>query len=242
MHMRRLASVSLLLAGFTISACTAFFVPDQGDDGVERCNNGEDCEKIDDNRYVAVCVSGEDQADNSSNICAADFAEINCNPEAYKSGDHPLFERYEEVTDTQGKIVYGQCADENLGKRGCAPRPDGCDAGLEVIEGVCDDPSALYPAINPSQVGGVEIAGQDVLDQYCRFYFCDESFVCDTSGSKWICKACDPNEEFGQGGCGTLYIQGQPSTVYTSLDSANCNGDIPDGEVVFGPANEPLTP
>lgn len=238
MHtMRRLASATLLLAGFTISACTAFFVPNEKSDGVQRCNTTEDCDDPDDNRYIAQCVFGEGQPENSDKVCAADFDEINCNPEAY-SGDHPFVEKYEEVTSNQVKLAYGMCSDETLGMKGCAPGMDGCDAGLEVIDGICDDPEALFPAINPSQVGGPDIAGQDALDQFCRFYFCDESFVCDTSGSKWICKECDPGDEFGSGGCGTLYLEGAPSPVYTGLDDANCDGKTPTDEVDFGPAPE----
>lgn len=241
MSMRRLAQVSLLLAGFAISACTAFYVPDIDDDGVERCNNGEDCAEIQDNRYTAVCVFGEGQPENSDKICSSDFTEINCNPEAY-SENHPLFETYDELTGNPLKGVYGLCSDENTGTVGCQAGA-GCTGGTEANDNnICQDPSLTFPAINPSEVGGVEIAGQDALDQFCRFYFCDESFVCDTSGAKWTCKPCDPDDEFGSGGCGTLYIEGQPSPVYTSLDNANCSGSTSIEEVAFGPLPDPPTP
>ncbi len=240
---RAAAALATLLAGFTVSACSAFFVPDQKDDEVARCNTSEDCEPPDDNRHVAACVYGEGQPENSEKVCIAAFDEINCNPQAY-GGDHPLVAIHEELVDNQTKAAYGACADANLGKRGCAPNAGACDSGLEVIDGICDDPDALLPAINPSQVGGVDIAGQDALDQFCRYYFCDESFVCDTSGSKWTCKSCENDEAFGAGGCGTLYIQGEPSPVYTHPNDSggNCEGKIPTDEVEFGPPPEPLTP
>lgn len=238
---RAAAALVTLLAGFTVSACSAFFVPNVDDDGVARCNVTEDCEDPKDNRHVAECVYGEGQPENSSKICSATFKEIKCDPGIY-SGDHPLSEMYDEVTDNQTKAAYTACSEANLGKRGCAPNAGACDAGLEVIEGVCDDPDALYPSLNPMQVGGVDIAGQDVIDQFCRFYFCDESFVCDTSGAKWICKSCDPSEEFGSGGCGTLYLDGAPSPVYTHPheNGGNCEGKIGVDEVKFG--EPPPTP
>jgi hypothetical protein len=238
MH-KRSATISLLtlLAGFTISACSAFFVPGVDDDGVQRCNTGEDCDPIDDNRHVPQCVYGVDQPENSEKVCSSAFKELNCNPDVY-AGNHPLVERYEDVLDA--KAAYGACDDDaDKGKQGCGPLNGACNDGLELIDGVCDDPDALYPSYNPSQVGGVDIAGQDVVDQFCRFYYCDESFVCDTSGTKWLCKPCDPNEEYGSGGCGTLYIDGAPSTVYTDPTAGNCDGQIADGMVEFGPAPTP---
>jgi hypothetical protein len=242
MHTRSANVTLTLLAGFSVSACSAFFVPNADDDGVERCNTTEDCTEPEDNRHVAQCVYGEGQPENSEKICSAAFREINCNPMAY-GGDHPLVERYDDVTDTETKALYGECSTmdpDNRGLQGCAPNEDGsCDNPEHtVIDGYCDDEDAPFPALNPTQVGGVDIAGQDVLDQFCRFYFCDESFVCDTSGAKWICKPCDPNEAFGSGGCGTIYIEGMPSSVYTDVSESNCEGNIGIDEVVFG--DEPV--
>lgn len=239
---RRNAGVSLLilLAGFTVSACSAFFVPDEKGDGVARCNTTDDCDPPADNRHVAQCVFGEGQPENSDKVCSSAFKEQSCHPTAQK-GEGLLEELYDDVTSNQVKALYGSCTAENEGKRGCAPGATGCLDGLEEIDGICDDPDALYPALNPSQVGLTDIAGQDVLDQFCRFYFCDESFVCDQSGSKPLCRPCDPNEPYGEGGCGTLYIQGAPSPVYTHIDESggNCNGEIDLGDVEFGPAPDP---
>jgi hypothetical protein len=160
-----------------------------------------------------------------------------------QNGEGELEDRYNEVTSPQVKALYGACDDAHKGLRGCAPRATDptCDDGLEVIEGLCDDPDAPFPAINPSQVGLSDIAGQDVLDQLCRFYFCDQSYICDRTGTKPLCRACDPTKPYGMGGCGTLYIQGEPSHVYTSIDEdgGNCQGDIDLKDVEFGPANMP---
>lgn len=239
---RRFHPAFLLLAGFTASACTAILVPDSNDDGVERCNNSADCPDTGDNRYVSQCVRADTQSDNSDKVCAPSYGKIECGGMAY-GGEHPLAMAYDGAVAAKG--AYGQCDEENRGKRGCPPMDGGvCNSGLEInnLSGTCDDPNDPIPAIYPPDVGGIDIAGQDAKDQFCRWYFCDESFVCAKSGSKELCRPCsgkDP-ENFGDGGCGTLYIQGEPSTLYTSLDGANCSGNRETTEVEFGPA--PVVP
>lgn len=238
---RRFISALSLFIGFTVSACAAFYVPDEKDDGVQRCNNGEDCDPIDDNRYVAVCVYGEDQPENSSKVCAVDFdTKIECGAESY-DGNHPLSIAYADAVANKG--AYGQCSDDNQGKRGCAPKAGMCNEGLKInnASGICDDPDDPIPAVYPPDVGGVDIAGQDAKDQFCRWYFCDETFVCATVGQKEVCQPCsgtDP-EDYGDGACGQLYVQGEPSPIYTSLDGANCEGRLATTEAQFGPAPTP---
>lgn len=238
MHTRSVLSVLTLLAGFTVSACSAFFVPGEEDDEVTRCNTTEDCTEPADNRHIAQCVYGENQPENSPKVCSSAFFELTCHPQV-QDGEGELEDLYDDVTSNQVKVLYSSCTAENEGKRGCAPAAGVCNDGLELIDGICDDPNALIPAINPSQVGLSDIAGQDVLDQLCRFYFCDESFVCDQTGSKPICRACDPNLPYGEGGCGTLYIQGEPSSVYTDVAASNCNGEIDLADVDFGTVPQP---
>ncbi|MFV8750396.1 hypothetical protein ACNOYE_07580 [Nannocystaceae bacterium ST9] len=234
----------LLVAGFAASACTAILVPNAEDDGVNRCNNSDECPDLDDNRYRSQCVYGEGQDEKSSKVCVADFAEINCKPTDY-GGMHPFAEAYDDATDNASKGQYVACLPENLGKQGCGFNIDvPCADGLAPNDDdICDDsdPNTL-PAIAPNKlVEGVEPAGQDVADQFCRWRFGDENWVCDTSGSqgKWICRDCDPGKPFGQGGCGTMYLQGTPSTVYTDLEDANYDGDKDDTEVTFGAVPEP---
>ena len=240
---RRFISAFSLFIGFTVSACAAFYVPNEEDDNVQRCNTTEDCDDTGDNRYVAQCVYGEGQPENSSKVCAADFdRKIACGGEDY-NGDHPLSIAYADAVANKG--AYGQCSDENRGKRGCAPKDGGlCNEPLQLnnASGVCDDPDDPIPAVYPPDVGGVEIAGQDAKDQFCRWYFCDETFVCAKSGSREVCLPCsgtDP-EDYGDGACGQLYIQGEPSPIYQDLDGGNCNnGEMATTEAQFGPAPTP---
>jgi hypothetical protein len=235
---RRFIPALLLLTGFTISACSAFFVPNQDDDGVERCNNSDDCDNIPDNRYVAQCTFGEGQPESASKVCVADFAIVPCGGQAY-GGEHILDATYKQALMAQA--AYARCSDENRGKRGCPPPSGGqCDPGLSVgsASTICEDPDDPIPAIYPPDVGGIDIAGQDVKDQFCRWFFCDDTFVCDNTGSRAICRRCsgtDP-KNYGNGACGEIYIQGEPSPFYTSLSNANCSGNKPTTEALFGPA------
>jgi len=238
-HARPTLLAALLLAGFTASACTAILVPNEKDDGVVRCNNSTECPTLDDNRTRSQCVYGEGQDQKSSKVCVADFAEINCNGGTYE-GTHPFAEAYAEATDNGSKASYVGCTTENLGKRGCGYNIDTpCADGLVPNDkDICDDTDPNTPeAISPTKLPeGVEAAGQDVVDQFCAWRFGDENWVCDTTGSqgKWVCRDCDLAKEFGQGGCGQLYLQGVVSTVYTDLADANFDGDKDDTEVTFG--------
>lgn len=232
--------VALFLTGtFAASACTAILVPDTDDDGVVRCNNTEDCEQPTDNRYRSQCVRADEQDANSDKVCAPFYTDISCNGAGY-SGDHPFFLAYEDATDSMSKSTYGACLEENFGKRGCPSNAGACNDGLEVREdNICDDPNDPIPAAYPPDVGSVDIAGQDVLDSFCATYFCDDTFVCDTSS--FNCVQCDTNdpESFGEGGCGRLYIQGELSPAYVPLDEANCNGDQNPEQLTYGDAPEP---
>ncbi len=226
----------LFVAGFTASACTAILVPDENDDGVVRCNNVDDCPAQTDNRNTSVCNYGADQDEKSSKVCYADFDDIDCNPEVY-DGAHPFALAYTEATDNASKAQYVACTSENLGKQGCGFNIDfPCAAGLTPnADDICDDSDPATPkAVAPNKLAdGLEPAGLDVADQFCKWRFGDENWVCDTDTS--LCRDCDPGQPFGQGGCGILYLQGVPSSVYTDLADANVDGDKPDDEVTFGP-------
>ncbi len=70
-------------------------------------------------------------------------------------------------------------------------------------------------------------AGFDVQDQACRHFFCDRTFVCNTTSR--ICEPCDPNAEPGEGGCVEMFIQGEPSQIYDVTE-----GELSDGEPTCG--------
>jgi hypothetical protein len=236
-----LSSLFALFGGFTVSACAAFYVPGEDADNVQRCNTTEDCDDTGDNRYVPQCVYGEGQPENSSKICAADFDQVACGGENYDAM-HPLSIAYADAVDA--KAAYGQCEEENRGKAGCQPAEGGvCNAGLEINNdsGACYDPDDPIPALYPPSVGGIDIAGQDAKDQFCRWYFCDETFVCAKAGSRELCQPCSGTslDDYGGGSCGELHIEGEPSSIYTGLGDANCDGNRPTTEAEFGPTPTP---
>ncbi|NJK32814.1 MAG: hypothetical protein HC927_10620 [Deltaproteobacteria bacterium] len=237
MSKRRLvATVTFFGIAFTASACTAILSPK--DEPIVRCNNVDDCPKLDDNRHVYECIYAEGQSESSDKICVADFrTNVSCNPMSY-AGDHPLVETFDDATDNASKALYGSCS--TLGLAGCPPDPGTlCADGLMLDDtlGLCIDPNETQPTIYPPDHGGVELAGKDVLDQFCRWRFCEEDWVCDTDG--FTCKPCDPGAPFEEGGCGNIYLDGQKSTVYTDLADANCDGSKADPELTdFGPVQE----
>ena len=239
MSTRRFLQGVLLLGGFSISACTAILVPNEDDDGVARCNTSSDCPDIDDNRYVAVCTVGDAQADNSDQICSSDYDDlIKCGKTDYPD-DQALTTTY--AAAQANKAAYTSCAAENRGTLGCDPNGGTCQGDLEVnVHGTCDDPdNSDNPLASAGQVGLADVAGRDVQDHFCRSYFCDERFVCDTSLDKPVCGVCNPNDPFGKGGCGTLYINGAIASVYQDVESTgNCGGNTGPADISFGPVNE----
>lgn len=165
-----------LLAGFVVSACTFILVPDVDDDGVARCEIDSDCPPLDDTRYVAICVPGTDVPKGTPNICSSDYDEVFCG--GYDSA-HPLTDML--LLAVTHPELYPPCSESNIGARGCGPGPDGCAPGLVLnLYGSCDDPEAEHPAVGLDQTEPDEIIGRDVQDQFCRSFFCDEQFVCDT--------------------------------------------------------------
>lgn len=239
MSFRRLATALVAPAFLLGLGCTFILTPDEDQDGVVRCSNVEDCPAPADGRFAAECVHGEGQDESTDKVCAPVFAEVKCDPTVLPA-EWALGQLYTSAVDSNG--VYVTCTEENRGKRGCPPVSGvGCDQGLELNDaGTCDEPGASRPAILASG----DNKGLDVRDQYCAFYFCDSSFVCDGTGSQAICKPCNANAEIGQGGCGQIYVQGEPSSVYLSQDQItnNCKGGSPlqDDPDAFGPLNTPV--
>ncbi len=238
----KLCRLSLALAAplFLLGlGCTFILTPDEDQDGVVRCSNVEDCPEPEDGRFAAECVHGEGQDESTDKVCAPVFAEVKCDPTVLPE-EWTLGQLYTEASETNG--VYIPCTEENKGKRGCPPVSGvGCNDGLELGDnGVCDEPGASRPAVT----GNMDNRGLDVRDQYCAFYFCDSTFVCDGTGSQAICKPCDSSKDLGQGGCQQIYVQGERSSVYMTQDqiSNTCKGSNPqqDDPDAFGPLNEPL--
>ncbi|HLT39753.1 MAG TPA: hypothetical protein VK034_25900 [Enhygromyxa sp.] len=226
--------VAILTVSFALGSCTAILVPDEDDDGVARCDLTTDCPELDDNRYVAVCVQPEDLDPNADKICSADYETVHCGATAY-SAYHPLTLAHQQALADSSR--YGPCPSELLGARGCGPKQDGCEPGLVLNPyGTCDDPKAEVLSVGAGQLELDDVVGRDVADQFCRAYFCDERFVCSHRTNKPRCVPCDPNRFFGRAGCGTLYIQGQPSSVYLDVEqTGNCDGDMPSAEIPIGP-------
>jgi hypothetical protein len=219
MNMRRI----LLLSFVSLCVgCSAFYIPDEKDDGVQRCDNQGDCKAPSDGRFDVECVFGEGQDDTSQKVCAPIFAIQECDPDKFPA-DHPFTETWTAAQDATG--TYIPCDDMNKGTQGCKPRTAGngtpCDAGLEVNDyGVCDDPEADFAAVEANK----DIQGFDVLDQFCRSYFCDANWVCDASGGQPLCKVCRDGEAPGEGGCVEVYLDGTKSSIYT--DSVDCSGGL----------------
>lgn len=215
------------LGAFSVS-CTAILAPR---DDVQRCGTADDCEPTGDNRYVPVCKFDEENLDLDSSqvdkICVADFkASVGCNPGSYTNPEHPFAIAFEELGDVSR---YAVCTAEQLGTRGCLPMNGTCGQGLAVNPvGLCDDENPDTPMA--VQADTEELVGQDVRDQFCRSFFCDDRFVCDPDTN--FCVVCDPEQDYGEGGCGEIWIAGVRSCAY---DNDECVGeDVTDDDVAFG--------
>lgn len=203
------------LGAFGVS-CTAILAPR---DDVERCGTADDCAPTGDERYVPACRFDDPtlDADEFEKICVADFkTSVGCNPDNYLTKEnsnepHPYGGiAFPELADS-GRYVG--CEESQLGLKGCRPPSGGsCGSGLSVNEaGLCDDGNPQAVEVTTATVG------QDVRDQFCRAFFCDDRFVCDTGSN--VCVICDPDEPFGEGGCGEVFIGGARSCVYQSYAS-----------------------
>jgi hypothetical protein len=230
MTSRTPAALALALAAlgtFSVS-CTAIFAPR---DDVSRCSTVEDCDDPNDNRYVPTCVFDDASLDLDSSqvdkICVADFKpSVGCNPESYTDPAHPFRAAFDELSDS---ARYPACAvDTQLGMLGCPPQGGACNDGLVVNDvDLCDDEDED----TPKAVAIIsETLGQDVRDQFCRSYFCDERFVCAPDNK---CAVCDTTKDYADGGCGQVYIAGARSCVYE--DGNACQGEnVTDLTVTFG--------
>ena len=238
------ASLVVLVSAASVAGCSAIFNPENSDD-VLRCGNVDDCladqtfaAALQDKRLEAACAApgtdaagGDISESNENTVCSTTDKQISCDPGKLDQLSD-LVVRYNEAVDSNG--IYIACQVENLGKQGCKPSTGACEAGLEVNDyGVCDDPNNPIPAYEASS----DNAGQDVLDQYCRQFYCDDgsNFTCTVSGgSDRLCKRCDPGKPVSEGGCATMWVNGAPSSVYVAADGCDPTKSSLEGSE-FGP-------
>jgi hypothetical protein len=211
------------------AACTAILVPDEKDDGVERCNTTEDCSTPSDNRHQAACVFGTDQDPASDKVCTVVYdGDVACNPENFPL-ENIIRETWEDA-DLASDAYVATC--DPAGGEGC-PASTGCNDGLvEGDFGTCVDPDDHLQAVNTFSFEGIE-AGQDVGHQLCRYYFCDDRFVCNYATGK--CEICSEGSGPADGGCVEIHVAGAPSSIYLPADAGNCDGNKAVDEVEFGP-------
>jgi hypothetical protein len=233
---RRIRSFSLALlapvAGLALAACTAILPPGPDQVGVDQCGNSEDCAGLgygEDTRQKGECVT--DDAVNAPGVCMEAWEEPSCDPVGYPQ-DSEFFMAFDQVDPS----AYAGCAEANNGKAGCPPMDNGqCEDGLtpQAYEGVTgevclrDDGMILPPT--------VDRAGDDVRHEFCRWFFDDDSFVCNFSTSKCVpCEESDPDA----GGCVVAYVNGAPSPVYGT--AANDGSKTADDFVFSGMHAEAL--
>ena len=235
LRLRITAAVAFAVAAPSIVSCTAILAPR---DDVQRCGSADDCKPTQDNRYIAVCKFDDANTDldtsEVSKVCVADFKpDVGCDPDAYQEMTYGLAHDSLAVASRYAGEMGMTCADLG-GVLGCPPdqATGTCAEGLTRNDetGLCDDGSGLvYNATS-----NADLLGQDVKDQFCRSFFCDDRFVCNENNR---CAMCDPDAPVGQGGCGEIYISGTPSCVYqdqTALDSTCAGSDAATDDVMFG--------
>jgi hypothetical protein len=229
---RPLRAVTLLAAFGSAAACTAILAPH---DDVQRCQSADDCDPTGDNRYVPLCTFDDAHMNLDSSkydrICVADYAVKSCDPMA--SIGKPFGDTFMDASCTDLS-----CAAGNEGKLGCALTGDGaCLEGARTTLMIGEDEVTFCgeDGVVPGFALSGDLKGQNVKDQYCKSFFCDEDFVCDPTSNK--CTLCHPDADFGDGGCGTAYKDGAPAAVYVlgdALEGACKHGKANIDEPVFG--------
>lgn len=255
---------SALFAVVASLGCNFIMNPDG--DGIFRCDNPDDCDvplqaELADDRGQSRCAAagggggGFTQSQDNKVCSLVDREDVSCNPSAIMSDPEiPVAKAYAEAQKQNG--AYASCIIEDYGTAGCPPNGSTCNTGLEVrtyqsLSGDADNPEQMeFKVCAPK---GVDVVAPntatrqfDVLDQHCRSFFCDESFVCNRgsgTSSGWRCVRCDPEKAYGNGGCGTMYLQGAPSTVYTDdLGGDACESTANFDKTDFGPVVQAPAP
>jgi hypothetical protein len=237
------ATVTAILLG---TGCNFILNPEKSDE-VIRCKNTTECEQepfffaaLNTERFDASCGApsggggGDVSSSKTNQVCSiVDKVSVSCDPAVFMKG--PFYDAWERAN--ANKAAYSACAGDKLGTLGCAPTFNGaCTAPLEVNDfGVCDDTD---DKTTPLYAPNADLFGQDVKDQHCRSYFCDDAFVCDSGTKKCTrCNSSDDAEDLGQGACAELALQGQRSTVYQNTEALedNCQDPSDVEMTAFGP-------
>lgn len=243
MRIAKIVAPSLLISLFIGSGCS-FTAPDGEDDAVQRCATRADCPKSPDNRFDFACVRAKDQSEQSEQVCEPRRATVQCSFQAAsssvdassapKSGEAYISYLLRAAKDLNA-ASKALCPKDKLGKFGCPPDEGGkCSQGKVTTIGdvkFCSD--AKSPTI---PAGGSDLLlDADIRDQYCRWYFCDANVVC----NRGQCVPCDPSRTFENGGCRTMYRNGQISPVQVEI-KGNCNDgskgskDVSADKKIFG--------
>lgn len=257
---------SWFTASLLLVATSCNFIVDTVPDEVVPCANASECEKssqfaftAQDARFDAICSGkqgggGGLGSSKSNQVCAVNYAQVSCSINAYGGGldggdgdedsTKPFVIAYTEAVENRDEL-YVPCAGEQLGTQGCPPADNGCNEGLVVNRyGVCDVEGAFLAAYEPQF--GDELLAQDVYDQFCRSFFCDERFTCVVEENSRSCRIRDPEKQPGQGGCADMYFAGKRSSVYLSKEQIEDSACTPMSEILdaadatqFGPPNIP---
>jgi signal transduction histidine kinase len=243
---RSLIAAVVAAAGLS-SGCNFIFNPAKSD-SVIRCKNATECEDeaifkstIAENRTEAVCRApdqgGSFVSSKNNLVCSlVDKASVSCDAEKFAEGT-TLRDAYDEAV-AQNLVNDKACPLDKKGTIGCPSLNGNCDSGEENVFGICDDGSGMYPLAQPvvDEAAKLNMLAQDVLDQHCRSYFCDDQFVCN---KKRQCVRCDDSpeaEDLGDGACADIALNGKVSTVYRNdnPDNASCEDKADPDNTAFG--------
>lgn len=234
-------------AGLLSAGCNFILNPANSDE-VTRCKNATECEQNDkfagilaNERTDAACKapatgSGSFTSAKNNLVCSiVDKASVSCDAEAFAE-DAPLRVKYEEAK-AQGSVYL--CPANLKGVTGCPSLNGNCDDPKAKPNDfdICDDGSGVFPFAEPT----ADLLAQDVLDQHCRSYFCDDNFVCNANKKCVRCRDIDKDEtdQIGDGACVDFALQGKLSSIYRDNgcddDSVSDADDTKFGAVVVAP-------
>ena len=249
-------SIFAALTLHSLSACT-LAAPGESQDGVSRCGAPEDCGDggldLKDNRHAYTCIHA-DGGGQVPGVCEPAYRAVDCGFVSSALDDYSkLAGTLRKIEEKPEQTLYKSKCSE--GVVGCAPKGGACDdkampVTVKTLKGeieVCPpgDKQSPVPVAYvlldpeyPEENDKKKIIGLDLRNQFCAWYFCDTSFVCNTSGgeqSQWSCMPCDPAKAPSEGGCNTINVGDDPSPIYKDVVPDGCNkGEADIKDVVFG--------